>query len=678
MGIFLGTGWLIMLFGALISLSNVIFGSNRLATQKAGWALGLSGTLISGISGMILIFSEPLNYSSNWFLPIGSITIQAGPSEGLMLFLVHLAGGLVVLARPWNDDLIETSAYLILIMALGICITSRDVILFLMAWEVMALTGAVFLRRHGVAEDHQEGSGLWAYLVSAHLGTLFLLILLPMLLIKSGQPIEFGRPLIWGKSFSKPVESSWVWLYVALTVAGFGTKAGVAPFQGWVHKVYRNGPAWFGSASSGLMAKVSLFLMFRTLIELVPGLGDSRLPELGAVLMILGLLSGLLGLSGALSSARIRVILGYSSVENVGIILVGFGLGIWGVARESWSVAFFGFCGAWFHLVNHMITKTLLFLATASVANGTGTDDLARLGGLLRRMPVTGRAFGVGSMSLAAMVPLNAFCSELLIYNGLFLSVLTLGTIGRDLAIFSVVVMGLVGGLAAVCFTGLWGLGFLGNARSTASENASESHLSWRCKAVLNLFSMILIVLGIIPIAGIYLVWGPVSNLLTEFGCPAESQLSSFNSAQNLLGNISLIAVLTMSLVYILKRWRDSRLALSGIKQGLTWDCGFGYTDNFAKGQYSGLSYFEPLLPFISRLTWIRVHHPDLSSPFPAPTRVRVESTDGLIVRLYEPLYRGIGRQLSKLRWIQAGSIQLYLAMLALTLISMLVWLIVF
>lgn len=675
----LWASWLMLLLGACISSSTLVFSTGRQLREKIGWILGLIGCLSGAVAGLDLMFSGgQFNFSSAWYLPIGSFTLQAGPTEGLMLFMLNLMGGLVVLAKPWRDESSETVAYLVLIFALGLCLIARDVILFLMAWELMALTGVVFLRKRGVSEDHKDGNGLWAYLVSAHLATLCLFILLPTLAIKSGHPIEAGRPILWGVSFTKVQESNWVWVYVALAIAGFGTKAGVAPFHAWVRTVYRNGPAWFGSASSGLMAKVSLYLMLRTLIELVPALGKDRLSYLGGIIMLLGMASGLLGLGGALSSARIRVVLGYSSVENVGIILIGFGLGLWGIARESWAVAFFGFCGAWFHLINHMVTKTLLFLATASVANGTGTDDLARLGGLLKHMPVTGRAFGFGAMSLAAIVPLNSFCSELLIYNGLFWSVMTLGTFGRNLAILAVMVLGLIGGLAMVCFTGVWGLGFLGNSRSPNSNNSGEAHLGLIGKLVLNIFSGMMLLLGIVPYVGINLVWSPVSELLVRFGCPVDVINASYFRASYLYGNLTIVSFLTIVLVVLLKLWRDSRLAQAKVNEGMTWDCGFGYVDGFTKGQYSGLSYFEPLLPFVSRLNWIKINRPDLTAPFPAPARIKVESTDGLIFKLYDPIFRSIGGQLSKLRWIQAGSIQLYLAMLALTLISMLVWIIVF
>ena len=674
------SGWLLMLAAAIISSAGGTWWPDSRRVRQSGLILGLTGA-VAGLCGStgILLTGNTQIFSASWSLPVGAVELQIGQSEALIIALIQILGGLNLFSRPWgDDDPWDTAAFLVLMPALGVCLAARDMILFLMAWEVMALAGLIMQRSRSLPEDQYEGHGLWAYLVSAHIGTLFLLILLPLLVLAGGDQtgITPGKALLWDQPVTGLKGSSWIWAYVALTIAGFGTKAGVAPFHGWVKTVYRNAPAWFGVASSGMMAKVSLYLMIRTLVQLIFEMSNSQIAWLGTVLMLLGLLSGLLGLGGALTSARIKVVLGYSSVENVGIILVGFGLGFWGVARDAWMVAAFGFAGAWFHMINHMLSKSLLFLATASVARATGTDDLARLGGLLKRMPVTGRAFGLGAMSLAAMIPLNAFCSELLIYNGLFLSVMSLGAVGRDLAILTVAAMGMVGGLAAVCFTGLWGLGFMGNARSHQSETCNEDHLGYRGKLALNYSAMALLALGILPVIGLNVAWLPANNLISMLGGNIEEGRKAFSAATELMSYMTIVGILLMLISLGLKRWRDTRLAATSINRGPTWDCGFGYTDNFARGQYSGLSYFEPLLPFVSKLAMVRIHRPVIAEPFPPESRVRVETADGLVHRIYDPLFQRLGGWLGRLRWIQAGSIQLYLGLMAFTLIGMLIWLI--
>ena len=677
MGTGLWMGWLLMFGGAILAIASGLTSGKSTGLHRAGWWVGMAGGLLTAGSAMGLMIQGPWVVNAAWGLPLGGMVLRVNASEALMIFMVQLVGGMVLLAKPWGDQAWDTAAFLILLPALGICLAARDVVLFLMAWEIMALTGVVWQRGRGVSDDHYEGQGMWAYLISAHLATVCLIILLPMLAMSEGQAIAWGQPILWDTVASKPMASRWVWAYFVLIVIGFGTKAGLAPFHSWIRTVYRNAPGWFCVASSGLMAKVSLFLLFRTMIQLLPLFGADRMMWVGAILIVLGLISGLIGLSGALSNARIKVVLGYSSVENIGIIMLGFGLGLWGVAREAWPVAIYGFSGAWFHMINHMLSKTVLFLATSAVTNEVGTDDLAKLGGLLKRMPVVGRAFGLGAMSLSAMIPLNAFSSELLIYNGLFLGVMTLGAIGRDLSILAVTVMGMIGGLSAVCFTGLWGLGFLGNARTEAASEANETRLPTGSRWALNLLSGLICLFGLIPTVGLWLVWWPVNDLLNKLGCPQDESIMAFKMADELMLYMSLVSVVLAVLAVLLVRWRDGRQKQSIVDRQLTWDCGYGYVDAFPKGQYSVISYFELMLPLVSKLTKFEIHRPGLTEPFPAQTRVQVESTDGIQVRIYEPIYRKIGQQMSRLRWIQAGSIQLYLAMLALTLVAMLIWLMI-
>ncbi|MFM1801665.1 MAG: hypothetical protein RJA81_1017, partial [Planctomycetota bacterium] len=249
-------GWLLIVLGAVVSVASVLTSQNGPLLQKAGWMIGIGGITAVLVAGLGVLSGGTIDIQSGWFLPVGGFILHAGSSEGLMLVLLNLVGVLVFIAQPWNQEPLETAAFLILVTALGVCLVARDILLFLMAWEIMALTGVVFLRGRGLREDRNEGESLWAYLVSAHLATLSLLVLLPLLYILGGNHFELGKPLIWKKPFEVPVESRWIWSCVALTIAGFGTKAGLAPFHSWVKRVYRYGPAWFGAISSGLMAKV--------------------------------------------------------------------------------------------------------------------------------------------------------------------------------------------------------------------------------------------------------------------------------------------------------------------------------------------------------------------------------------------------------------------------------------
>jgi len=661
---------------SLIFMSILPNSSSRpLSRRILLYAAAVSMIMAAGFSIRVLIGGKPVEFNGPWLLPIGSCALRIGVPEALMLLLVNVFGG-AILASLWREEtVLDLGALIVLIPALGLCLAARDVILFLIAWETMALCGVVWQRGRSLPEDRYDGHGLWAYLGSANLATGCLMVALPMLAKLGGSQLgQEGGPLLWDGQFATKASPTTGWGLVFLVLAGFGTKAGLFPFHVWIRTVYRNAPAHFGAISSGLMAKVSLFLLIRTLIRMIPLLGPDRLPWLAGLLMLIGMATGLAGLAGALTSARIKVILGYSSMENVGIIMIGTGLAFWGVAREAWVVATFAFVGVWFHLVNHMLAKTCLFLASRNIVRQSSTDDLARLGGLHLRMPVTASAFGAGALALSAMVPLNAFNSELMIYDGLFRGVLALGPVGRDLAIVAIAILGLMGGLAAACFTGVWGLGFLGNPRTPAAEKVSEEDLSPEDRWIAKLMTFAIVLLGVLPIVGYYLVRATVADSLVSAGYADGISRQADADVRSLLLWMSLVASLLLLLVLSLKRWRDGRLRESTIDAGLTWDCGFGYTDSFARGQYGPLSYFDPLGAYVTKWTWQKVHRPEIREPFPARMRVRIESVDGMLHYVYDPIFRFVGKYMSRLRWIQAGSIQLYLAMMALTLVAMLAW----
>ena len=140
----------------------------------------------------------------------------------------------------------------------------------------------------------------------------------------------------------------------------------------------------------------------------------------GQTVLVIGMVSGVLGVVYALGKHDIKRLLAYHSVENIGIILIGAGLGMIGVASGSPVMAAFGFAGSLLHVLNHSIFKSLLFMGAGAVLQKTRTRHVDELGGLGKRMPITGRTFLVGSVSISGLPPFNGFISEFLIYFAAF------------------------------------------------------------------------------------------------------------------------------------------------------------------------------------------------------------------------------------------------------------------
>src|SRR5213595_2561574 len=206
-------------------------------------------------------------------------------------------------------------------------------------------------------EEESVRSAGWTYLVATHLGTACLLALF-ILLGRGTGSLDFDR-------FTA---ASGVGLLFILSVVGFGSKAGFMPFHVWLPEAHPVAPSHVSAVMSGVMIKTGIYGLLRVLTFLGPP------PTWWAWLLIgIGLVSGILGILFALAQSDLKRMLAYSSVENIGIITLGLGTGLFGLSAQSPEVAVLGFAGALLHVFNHALFKGLLFLGAGSVIHATGT-----------------------------------------------------------------------------------------------------------------------------------------------------------------------------------------------------------------------------------------------------------------------------------------------------------------
>jgi len=191
---------------------------------------------------------------------------------------------------------------------------------------------------------------------------------------------------------------------LGLMVAGFATKGGLAPFHGWLADAHTAAPGPVSALFSGLMVNLGLIGISRLALQVFAGTG---LPVLGA-LMVMGLVSAVVGAALALAQDDFKRVLAYDTVSQMGVIVVGFATG-----NAT------GVTGAVYHLVNHALFKSLLFLCAGAVVHRTGQTSLRALGGLARRMTAVTVAFTVGAASIAGLPPFNGYVSLSLIHRGL-------------------------------------------------------------------------------------------------------------------------------------------------------------------------------------------------------------------------------------------------------------------
>ncbi len=408
----------------------------------AGAALSCAAGLSAALSALIAGSQSALRAA--WPLPVGELHVALDPLSSFFLVCVFLVSGLSAIygAGYLRADLGKRRLapavffYNLLVASMAVVAIARDGILFLLAWEVMSLTSFFLVTFESEREDVRRAGT--TYLIASQLGVVFLFVLIAVLGRGSGT-YDFDVLATAGKAAPAIATPGFL-----LAVVGFGTKAGFWPMHIWLPDAHPAAPSHVSAVMSGVMIKMGIY----GLLRILPFLGPPPV-WWGAILIAIGAVSGVAGVLHALAQHDLKRLLAYHSVENIGIIALGIGLGLLGQSQGNPSVAFLGFAGALLHVLNHGLFKGLLFQGAGSVLHGTGTRDIDSLGGLSRRMPTTAATFLVGSVAICGLPPLNGFVSEWLIYIGAFRGGAIFPTRWAVWALAVVPALALIGGLAA-------------------------------------------------------------------------------------------------------------------------------------------------------------------------------------------------------------------------------------
>ncbi len=534
----------------------------------------------------------------------------------------------------------------LLVLSMALVVLARHVFLFLVAWETMALASFFLVAYHHERPQVRQAS--WTYLVATHLGSL---CLPPMFfLLASRSSLDFDTL---GRGLS-PEGASACFL---LALIGFGTKAGLMPFHVWLPEAHPAAPSHVSALMSGVMIKTGIYGLVRTLALL----GEPPL-WWGWLLLAIGAASAFLGVLFALAQHDLKRLLAYHSIENVGIIVLGLGAGVVGLASGAPLVAALGFAGGLLHVLNHALFKGLLFMGAGSAIQATGTGEIDELGGLLRRMPLTGATFLVGSVAISGLPPLNGFVSELLVYwSALAGATVLAGGAAVPLGA-TVAVLAAVGALALACFTKAFGVVFLGSPRSEAHRASAEAPPSMTAAMLVLAASCALIGLAaplLLPL---------LAPLVAAAGAPASR--TAFDQPSLVLAKVSFVSCGFLALLAALALVRRRLLARRDVRSGPTWDC--GYAAPTASMQYTASSYAQPLTELFGALlrTRKRVEPPEIH--FPDAARLETETPDLSREGIYEPLFETVERAFARMRVIQHGRVQTYVLGILLTLLVLL------
>jgi hydrogenase-4 component B len=623
-----------------------------------GVASAVAGCLAGLVPAVRVLLGEPSpSLRLPWDVPYGAFVVQVDPLSAFFLLPIF---GLSALAAIYGGEYLRADRdakgpgvswffFNLLVASMALVVVARNAILFLVAWEVMALASFFLVTTHD--EDESVRDAGRTYLIATHLGTAFLLALFVLLGRKSGS-----------LDFDGFAATSNAGLLFVLAAIGFGTKAGFVPLHVWLPEAHPAAPSHVSAVMSGVMIKTGIYGLVRTLSFLGP------LPAwAGWLLVAVGVTSGVLGVLFALAQHDLKRLLAYHSVENIGIIALGLGLGLVGVRAGSAPLAVLGFAGALLHVLNHALFKGLLFLGAGAVLHATSTRNIEELGGLMKRMPWTGALFLIGAAAIAGLPPLNGFVSEFLLYVGAFGAATSLGSEAAVPALATIGALALIGGLAAACFAKAFGVVFLGEPRSEHAAHAHEAGPTMRGPMVVLAASCIGI--GVLSPPLVRRL-APVLEQVT--GLPGSAVHEALAQATGLLGSITFAALGLLALTALLLAVRKAALVGKSVATGPTWDC--GYARPSPRMQYTASSFAQPLTDLFGPLLGARRR---LSAPegfFPERASFTSETPDFYRERVYGPLFAGVQRGLSAFRWLQHGRVQLYVLQIAITLLVLLVW----
>lgn len=530
----------------------------------------------------------------------------------------------------------------ILLSALVGVVTAHTVVAFLASWEIMAITAYLLVvTEHERTEVRRAGL---VYLILTHLSTI---ALLGMFAAWTGGATNASFPELASAAAAGRVP---VALVLLLALVGFGIKAGTVPGHFWLPGAHAAAPSHISAILSGVMLKSGIYGLLRVLSLIGP-------PPAwwGWTVLLLGLASAILGVLWALAQHDLKRLLAYHSVENIGIILMGLGLGALGTTFHHPALAVLGFTGALLHTLNHALFKSLLFLGAGAVVRASGTSKIDQLGGLARAMPGTAWAFLVGAVAIVGLPPLNGFVSEWVIFRGLFAAGGTSGAL--RVASATAVGLALTGALALACFTKLHGVLFLGTQRGgTPVEPRADRGLVGP-QLVL---AAACITIGLLPFLVI-----PAALRAAAVVLRAPIAAAEVAEISGMAGGISLLALGLVGLAIVIWQLRLFGRRLRVVSLGTTWACAFPVASG--RMQYTASSYAANLL------TNFR--------PFPGIERAagpgffHVHASDPVIDRLGRPVWRWVQGAAQQLRRHQTSRIRRYLLYVILVLVGFLFYL---
>lgn len=644
---------------AFSGLPACLFPRRSAAGQWLTTSLMLLGGLL-GLAGLALWFGQPpTSLRWQWFLPWGQFAVTIDDISVVFLapiFVVPALGSIYGLGY-WKQSEHQDNgcrlgiSYGSLAGSMVLVTVARDGVLFLIAWEVMALA-AYFAAT--VEEDNPDVCRAgWVYLIATHVGTLCLIAMFAMWRHTTG---SFGME---PASVNLAISAEAAGTIFVLAVIGFGFKAGLMPLHVWLPGAHANAPSHVSAVMSGVMLKMGIYGIVRmTALFLAPALWW------GGALLFIGALTGVAGMAFAIGQHDLKRLLAYSSIENIGVIAMGLGLALLGRSLNQPDWVVLGLGAALLHVWNHSLFKSLLFFNAGAIIHATHTRDINQLGGLGNQMPRSMALFIVGAVAICALPPLNGFASEWLLYVGLFRTLGVGNAAGFPVAAVAAVALAMIGTLAVACFVKVLSAVFLGSSRSDATAHAHDPPPSMNVPMVV--LAAGCACLGLFPLMAI-----PLLDKAARTWAALPEQAVSIAAVAPLpwITAMALILVLLVTAIVLFMRTLPRAGAVS---QANTWACGYALPTT--RMQYTGSSFGQMLVNLFAVIIWPKNYWPTISGIFPKAAHFKSIVPDAVLDHVVLPLFRVAGRYLPRLHVLQQGQSQMYVLYVLIIVIVLLFW----
>jgi formate hydrogenlyase subunit 3/multisubunit Na+/H+ antiporter MnhD subunit len=628
-------------------------------------ALLSAAATATGVAGML---GAHWALRVDWIVPLGGLALEMDPLAGLFVALV---GAVAVPASVYAIGYAGRQrrgclAYAAFVGAMVVVPLAANMMTFALAWELMSLASYVLVL-DGARAGRETGSSTyaaWVYAFMTHAGLACLLA--GMLLLTAWT--DSARFADWAAAAPTlgAGARSLVWTLLAL---GFAAKAGGVPLHVWLPLAHPAAPSHVSALMSGVMIKLGVYGLLRASFTWLAPAESGW----GAALLLVGALSAVAGVLYAVVDRDLKRLLAFSSIENIGVVLVGVGAAVAFAASALPVLALLALAAALYHSVNHAAFKSLLFMAAGGVLHGTGTRDMESLGGLIKRQPWTAACFLVGAVAIAGLPPLNGFVSEWLTFQALLQNDLLSWPAMNLVFALAIAGLALAAGLAVACFVKAFGITFLALPRSDAAAGAHEVPATMRAGMLVAAAGCAALALGaswVVPAlatVGTTLVAAPPPVTLNEWltlEVSGDFATLSVPALALALGGGVLLPLLV--LVATRARPRPRRYE--------TWSC--GRLLQTARMEYTATAFADPFTRvfdfFYRPVRQLDVDvHPD--SRF-FVRRMRYENPTRFIVDewLYEPLARLLRAAARHAAVLQSGSPNLYLAYVLATLLVLL------